>query len=214
MEPLISPTPDNWTHRRLGDLCLIHGGPSGSDLNAGDRDAEGIAVINTVDISDGRVSDTPKTRISPEALRRLSRRYGLAVGDVLLARLSGRINHVIIGEREAGMLMGGSTIRIQVTVPARGVLLPIYLHCYLMHPTVLEFLGQQVKQGVQPSLTQSSLRNLPIALPPMDIQREIAEVAQAFRNKIEAHERVAGLTRQLYKQVVPQMVANEMTFRV
>ncbi|MDG4791117.1 restriction endonuclease subunit S [Micromonospora sp. WMMD1102] len=109
--------------------------------------------------------------------------------------------------------MGGSTIRIQVTKPARGVLLPFYLHCYLMHPTVLEFLGQQVKQGVQPSLTQGSLRNLPIALPPMDIQREIAEVAQAFRNKIEAPERVAGLTRQLYQQVVPQMVANEMTFR-
>lgn len=213
MEPLISPIPDNWTHRRLDDLCLIHGGPSGSDLNAGDRDAEGIAVINTVDISDGRVSYTPKTRISPEAVRRLSR-YKLAVGDVLLARLSGRIDHVIIGQREAGMLMGGSTIRIQVTEPARGVLLPFYLHCYLMHPAVLEFLGQQVKQGVQPSLTQSSLRNLPIALPPMDIQREIAEVAQAFRNKIEAHERVAGLARQLYKQVVPQMVANEMTFRV
>lgn len=213
MEPLISPTPDSWTHHRLGDLCLIHGGPSGSDLNAGDHDAEGIAVINTVDISDGRVSHAPKTRISSEAVRRLSR-YELAVGDVLLARLSGRVNHVIIGEREAGILMGGSTIRIQVTEAARGVLLPFYLHCYLMHPTVLEFLGQQVKQGVQPSLTQSSLRNLPIALPPMDIQREIAEVAQAFRNKIEAHERVARLTRQLYKQVVPQMVANEMTFRV
>jgi hypothetical protein len=158
------------------------------------------------------VSDTPRTRISPAAVRRLSR-YELAVGDVLLARLSGRVNHVIIGEREAGMLMGGSTIRIQVAETSRTILLPYYLHCYLMHPAVLEFLGQQVKQGVQPSLTQSSLRNLPIALPPMDIQQEIAEVAQAFRNKIEAHERVAGLTRQLYNQVVPQMVGNEMTLR-
>lgn len=212
MEPLISPTPDNWTHRRLDDLCRINGGPSGSDLNAGDHDADGIAVINTVDISDGRVSDTPKTRISPAAMRRLSR-YELAVGDVLLARLSGRINHVIIGEREAGMLMGGSTIRIKLTEAARTVLLPYYLHCYLMHPVVLEFLGQQVKQGIQPSLTQSSLKNLPIALPPMDIQQEIAEVAQAFRHKIEAHERVVRLTRELYKQVVPQIVANEMTLR-
>lgn len=212
MEPLISPTPDNWTHRRLDDLCRINGGPSGSDLNAGDHDADGIAVINTVDISDGRVTDTPRTRISPAAVRRLSR-YKLAVGDVLLARLSGKINNVIIEEHEAGMLMGGSTIRIQVTETAGTVLLPYYLHCYLMHPAVLEFLGQQVKQGIQPSLTQSSLRNLPIALPPMDTQQEIVEVAQAFRNKIETHERVAGLTRQLYKQVVPQMVANEMTLR-
>jgi restriction endonuclease S subunit len=70
-----------------------------------------------------------------------------------------------------------------------------------------------VKQGIQPSLTQSSLKNLPIALPPMDIQQEIAEVAQAFRQKIEAHERVVGLTRELYKKVVPQMVTNEMTLR-
>lgn len=212
MEPLISPVPDNWTHHRLDELCLIHGGPSGSELNAGDHDADGIAVINTVDISDSRVSDTPKTRISPEAVRRLSR-YRLTVGDVLLARLSGRVNHAIIGEREAGMLMGGSTIRVQVKETARTIVLPFYLHCYLMHPAVLEFLGQQVKQGVQPSLTQSSLKNLPIALPPMDIQREIAKVAQAFRNKIEAHERVAGLTRQLHEQVVPQMVGNEMTLR-
>lgn len=212
MEPLISPTPDNWTHRRLDDLCRINGGPSGSDLNAGDHDADGIAVINTIDINDGRVTGTPRTRIKPEVARRLSR-YQLAVGDVLLARLSGRINHVIIGEREAGMLMGGSTIRIQVTEPARTVLLPYYLNCYLMHPAVLEFLGQQVKKGIQPSLTQSSLKNLPIALPPMETQQEIAEVAQALRHKIEAHERVVGLTRELYKQVVPQMVANEMTLR-
>lgn len=212
MEPLISPVPDNWTHHRLDELCLIHGGPSGSDLTAGDHDTDGIAVINTVDISDGRVSDTPKTRISPEAVRRLSR-YRLAVGDVLLARLSEKVNHAIIGEREAGMLMGGSTIRVQVKETATTIVLPFYLHCYLMHPAVLEFLGQQVKQGIQPSLTQSSLKNLPIALPPMNIQREIAKVAQAFRNKIEAHERVAGLTRQLYEQVVPQMVGNEMTLQ-
>ncbi|GIF37478.1 restriction endonuclease subunit S [Actinoplanes xinjiangensis] len=210
MERLISPTPDNWTHRRLDDLCRINGGASGSDLNAGDHDADGIAVINTIDINDGRVSDTPRTRISLEAARRLSR-YQLAVGDILLPRLSERINHVIIGEREAGMLMGGSTIRIQVTETARTVLLPYYLHCYLMHPAVLEFLGQQVKQGIQPSLTQGSLKNLPVSLPPMYIQQEIAEVARAFRNKIEAHERVVGLTRELCKQVVPQMVANEMT---
>ncbi|NYT94085.1 restriction endonuclease subunit S [Salinispora sp. H7-4] len=212
MEPLIGPTPNNWTHRRLNDLCLIRGGPSGSDLNAGDHDAAGLAVINTVDISDGRVTDTPKTRINPEAVWRL-RRYRLVVGDVLLARLSGRINHVIIGEREAGMLMGGSTIRIQVKETSRTVLLPYYLHCYLMHPAVLEFLGEQVKEGIQPSLTQSSLRSLPIALPPMDVQQEIAVMAQAFREKIEAHEKVAGLARQLYKQVVPQMVANEMMLR-
>ncbi|MFB9335187.1 restriction endonuclease subunit S [Actinoplanes octamycinicus] len=54
-----------------------------------------------------------------------------------------------------------------------------------MHPAVLEFLGQQVKQGIQPSLTQGSFRKLPIALPPVDIQQEVAEVAQAFRTKIE-----------------------------
>jgi len=213
MESLISPTPDAWTQYRLDDLCHIRGGPSGSDLKANDRVPDGIAVINTADIGDGCVPNTPKTMVSAEAAQRLSR-YRLAIGDVLLARLRGKISHVIIGEREDGMLMGGSTIRVQVTEQARRILLPSYLHCYLMHPSVLEFLGQQVKHGIQPSLTQREIRNLPIAVPPVDVQHEIADVAQAFRNKIEVHEQIVRLTRQLYKQVVPQMVANEMTLRV
>jgi restriction endonuclease S subunit len=209
MEPLISPTPATWQHRRLDEVCTVQSGPGGSVLKAADRVASGIPVINTADIGDGHTTSTPPFMVSRDKARRL-RRYELAEGDILLARLRATTSHALITPAESWWLMGSSTIRIRVTDAARSALLPRYLSCYLRHPSVHEFLTRQIKQGLVPSLTSEIVSRLPLALPPLEIQNRVVEVAQAIHDKIQAHEQVIQTTRQLRDALIPQLVSGEV----
>ncbi|MEH1128385.1 restriction endonuclease subunit S [Micromonospora sp. CPCC 206061] len=210
MEPLISPTPANWQHRRLDEVCTVQAGPGGSVLKAADRVASGIPVVNTTDISDGRITSTPAYMVSRDKARRLDR-YELAEGDILLARLRATTSHALITTAESRWLMGSSTIRIRVTDAARSALLPCYLDCYLRHPSVHDFLTGQIQQGVVPSLTSEIVSRLPLALPPLEIQNIVVKVAAAIHDKIQAHEQVIQAARQLRDALIPQLVSGEVT---
>ncbi|GAB3152809.1 hypothetical protein GCM10027290_44290 [Micromonospora sonneratiae] len=207
---MISPTPDNWQHRRLDELCTVQSGPGGSILKATDRVAFGIPVIKTVDIGDGRITAAPPFMVGEEKARRLDR-YRLAEDDILLARLRATTSHALITSVESGWLMGGSTIRVRVTEAAGSELLPRYLSCYLRHPSVHEFLTRQIKQGLVPSFTSTIVGGLPLALPPLEIQRRVVEVAQAIHDKIEAHEQIIHATRELGGALIPRLVSGEVT---
>ncbi|AXH93548.1 restriction endonuclease subunit S [Micromonospora aurantiaca] len=210
MEPLISSTPANWQHRRLDEICTVQAGPGGSLLKAADRVAFGTPVVNTTDITDGRITPTPTYMVSRDKARSLDR-YELAEGDILLARLRATTSHAVVTEAESRWLMGSSTIRICVTAAARSALLPHYLSCYLRHPSVHEFLTRQIQQGVVPSLTKEVVSRLPLALPPLEIQNSVVEVAAAVQDKIQAHEQVIHAARQLRDALIPQLVSGELT---
>lgn len=210
MEPLISPTPADWQHLRLDEVCTVQAGPGGSVLKAADRVASGIPVVRTKNISDGRIAPTPTYMVGSDTARHLDR-YALAEGDILIARLRSTISHVVITAAESQWLMGSSTIRIRVTDEARSALLPHYLGCYLRHPSVHEFLARQIQQGLVPSITSRTVNGLPLALPPLEIQKSVVEVAAAMRDKIETHERVIQATRQLRDTLIPQLVSGEVT---
>jgi len=98
-----------------------------------------------------------------------------------------------------------------VTDAALSALLPHYLDCYLRHPSVHEFLTRQIQQGLVPSHTSEIFRRLPLALPPLEIQNSVVEVAAAIHDKIQAHKQVIQAARQLRDALIPQLVSGEVT---
>jgi type I restriction enzyme S subunit len=62
--------------------------------------------------------------------------------------------------------------------------LPSYLHTYFLHsPQSQEFLGKHAKGAIMAGLNMGLIKELPVALPPLGIQKAIVDAANALQTE-------------------------------
>jgi type I restriction enzyme S subunit len=138
-------------------------------VQAGDEYPEGIPYIRTGDISNGKVDVARLRRTDPEIARRFDRSR-VETGDIVMS-IRATVGTTAMVPREIdGANLTQGTARIAPGVRTLGV----YLLHYLRSLDVQRWIQRQVKGATFQEITLSRLRELAVAIPPLDQQERFA----------------------------------------
>jgi restriction endonuclease S subunit len=188
MDTLVGMVPGDWTSCPLKDACDIQSGPSGSVTRTNQKTAAGtgVAVISAQSIGDLTIDVNRLDWVDQRTAERL-RRFRLIQGDIVITRIGLEPRHALIGNDQAGALLGGSCLRLR----ARPGLQPEYLSHYLEHPAVRDCLISQVARTVVATISGSRIGQLPLVFPPDAArQRRVVEILRLVEQDIHAHREI------------------------
>jgi len=98
--------PEGWAWVRLVSLIeAFITGPFGSALHKSDYVADGIPLINPMNITDGKVIPIDKMQVSPETAERLSS-FKVAPSDIVIARRGDMGRCAVVQPAQKGWLCG------------------------------------------------------------------------------------------------------------
>jgi type I restriction enzyme S subunit len=177
---------DGWVEKRLGDLAeSISTGPFGTMVHKADYVADGIPMINPMNIIGSRVVPSDKMRVSSKTRDRLSR-YVLKKGDIVIGRRGEMGRCALITEKEAGWLCGTGSFFIRLPQELDGKFF-VALFSSKGFKTKLE---ENSVGTTMNNLNHSILESLPILLPPRNVQEAIIERAEKIENETQRLESI------------------------
>lgn len=203
--------PQGWVEAALRDtLTRLRTGPFGTAVHKHDYVAGGTPLINPMHIVSGAICPTASMAVDEAKTIELAD-FALAIDDVVLGRRGEMGRCAVIGEREAGWLIGTGSMALTPS----GVLTARFLQKYLSSAPVVASLEGNAVGSTMVNLNQSILLSLPIALPPLAEQRRIvakldALTARLARARAEL-DRVPVLAEQLRQAAVVSACSGEMT---
>lgn len=162
-----------------GDLISVRAlslqtGPFGTVLKASAYRDSGHPVINPVDMSDGHIVTDHAQRIGDEDWRRLEK-YWMKPGDMLLGRKRHMRNLVRALPEHEGYVVGSDCIRFRVD--GERISAHYFFHFLRSEPTQRWLQAQAGGNGsVMPGMNEEIIGKLPVALPDLTAQEEIATI--------------------------------------
>jgi restriction endonuclease S subunit len=200
---LTGPVPDGWQEVSLGTVCEIVAGPSSSMIQSVDAGGVPIDVVAPKQLQDGRIVDSSTTLVRADASARLDR-YRLAPGDLVSVRTGDLGKQALADAEHEGWVVGTACFRLRAkpTVHSR------YLLHYLGHPAVRDWLARHASNSTVPTLTVSTLRTLPVLVPPPATQAAIGDIMGALDDKVAIHREIVEATEQLRDSLLPLLLTN------
>jgi type I restriction enzyme S subunit len=184
-----------WRETTIGALCdegMLHAqtGPFGSQLHSYDYVAKGIPVVPTEAIGRRQLLTQGIPEIGEETAARLSR-HRLKAGDILFARRGVQATGLsaLVTPRQEGWICGTGAILLRVTSKE---LDPEFLSFVLSADEAVTWLKQHAVGAVMPNLNEGVIRGLPLAIPPIKEQKELAAVLSALDSKIDVNRRMSA----------------------
>ena len=180
---------------RAGALRVEDGNHGESRPRPGEFTDEGVAYIRAADMSTGIVSFTGAQKVSSIALARITKGIGRP-GDSILSH-KGTVGKVALVPLDAPPFVCSPQTTLWRSLDNQ-VIHPGYLYQFLRSPgfqSQLARLKNNTDMAPYVSLTQQ--RAMTIALPPLNVQRAIAEVLGALDDKIAANTRVVSAAESL-----------------
>ena len=161
--------PDSWTWARLVSLIeAFITGPFGSALHKSDYVADGIPLINPMNITDGKVIPIDKMQVSPETAERLSS-FKVAPSDIVIARRGDMGRCAVVQPAQEGWLCGTGSFILRF--PA--VLCSEYFAVCLRSPYSVELMSGNSIGNTMLNLNQTILKSILIPVPPCTEQNRI-----------------------------------------
>lgn len=187
-----------WRTTTLGALedesnGVIQTGPFGSQLHASDYSDIGTPVVMPTNIRDLRISADGIARVSREHVERLTR-HKLQPGDIVYSRRGDVEKCALVTDIETGWLCGTGCLLVRVggpTVDARCLAYALSLS------STRNWISQHAVGATMPNLNTGVLREVPVHLPPIAVQRSIAATLGALDDKIDSNRRLIALAEEL-----------------
>jgi hypothetical protein len=177
--------------QRLGDVTQIMVGATPAAPSQPAR----ARYVRLGDISDdGKIHATTE---GPAPTRGLDSR--LRPGDVVI-RARGMPIAAVVGDGFDGAFPSNDVIVIR----SEGATDAIYLAAILNLPASRKSLQAETQGSVMPRLSVSTLSNLAVPLPPLPVQRQLAELAEGARAEREALIKMQELRWQLSQELLRQ----------
>ncbi|WP_417607087.1 restriction endonuclease subunit S [Oceanimonas baumannii] len=201
-ESLFPSTPAHWRVTTLGELAESSGGgiqtgPFGSQLHAKDYVDDGIPSIMPKNISIDSVLTDDIARVSPTDIERLAK-YKVQTGDIIYSRRGDVEKCARITPREDGWLCGTGCLRVRV-LPVD--VSPEYLHAYLCHPQVREWIVRHAVGATMPNLNTSILSALPVVVPNRPEMEAISSLWLTISEKLQLNHQI-NLTLEQMAQAI------------
>lgn len=169
----------------LGDLCDPERGITYGIVKVGEFVPNGVPVIRGGDIRDGRIVFNNAKRVTQEISNGF-RRTILRGGEILINLIS-EPGHTALVPKEfvgANVSRDVGVIALNDTVDHR------FVNYYLQSSEAVRWLDVRLQGSVTQKINLSTLRELPIPIPPCADQRAIAGVLGALDDKIQLNRRV------------------------
>lgn len=205
MDSLIGVVPDEWSEHRLGETCEIQAGPSGASLPSKEFTEQGIPLIRPGDIVDRRVSDTGLAHLTAPTAGRLHR-YRLRPGDLVGTRTGTLGRFALVSTNQQDWLYSTQLLRVR---PSDRVD-PVFLVHFLSLPGIRSWIDRHASGSTVKSITMGSLSSLPIALPPLRMQRVIGASLDALDDKARLHAEIGRTTGELRSALAPLLFSGRM----
>lgn len=177
-----------WPDSGLGDaLTFLQYGPRFYNES---YSVDGIRIVRITDLSESgdlEFSEMPRLDVTSEE----KDKFLLKPGDLIFARTGATVGKVaIIGPNDPPAIAGAYFIvmRFQPT------LLPLYVRFVLTSSSVRAAIADRSRQAAQPNFSGPGLRKLPMPRPPIELQRDFAEIFEAVADlKVRYRRSLAGL---------------------
>lgn len=204
--------PESWEVVKLRNLCandqgILQTGPFGSQLHATDYQERGIPVINPTHLGMNTIAEEHLPLISEEDAARLSR-HSLAEGDILLSRRGDFNRYAYIDRDHATWLCGTGSLLIRLRNPSIN---NYFLSVYIGSTVVQNYLADNAIGSTMPNLNTRILENLPVILPSISEQCEIAEGLRACGDKIIALEHELTLLEEFFQALLEELMTGRLS---
>lgn len=187
----------SWEQVPLGELCAVLAGPA--QLDRGGPGTPRTPLVLPRNVQDSRISHERLDTVAPEVADR-NMRFELVEGDIVFIRVGtlGRFGQV--RDTEAGWLVGPGCMRLRPTDCDSG-----YLTHYLGTSDTYQWLQEHATGTAIRNISTDTLKELPVLLPPLAVQREIANAVGAFDEQISIHEEICRTGRKMRDLILPML---------
>ncbi|MCS7206056.1 MAG: restriction endonuclease subunit S [Leptospiraceae bacterium] len=139
--------------------------------------SDGVPFVRVVDIDDYKINIDTDKKISFDLYKNLKDEYNPKKGELLYSK-DGTIGLCVVVEKEMDFIISGGILRLEVKKNINNFYLKTVLSSKILKLLAeAESIGQIIKH-----LLPEKFLNLPIPLPPLEIQNQIAE---EVKNRIE-----------------------------
>ena len=203
--------PKGWEVRRLSEMAIrqkgaIKMGPFGSQIKKSEFVPTGIKVYGQENVIKNDFSIGNRF-ITLQKFKKL-KSCEIHPGDILLTMM-GTIGHIAIFPENAQKgIMDSHLIRIKLN---KELVNPVYLRLlfktsYLRHQ--LETFGHGV---VMKGLNATLVKNLKIPLPPIELQKQFAQIVEEFEKKRKEMQNTLEILESLFKVLQKKAFTGELT---
>jgi type I restriction enzyme, S subunit len=195
----------DWQFTTLGNICKLQGGaiqtgPFGSQLHTSDYKESGIPVIMPTNIGDGGVTTDGIARISKDDVERLSQ-HKLQLNDIVFSRRGDVTKNALIRPHEVDWLCGTGCLKVRIG--NQSIANSKYISYCLRLPEIKEWLIRHAVGATMPNLNTGILSAVPISLPPIQTQIEIATTLGGLDDRIsllrETNTTLEAIAQALFK---------------
>lgn len=176
----------DWQKTTLGAICNAQGGaiqtgPFGSQLHTSDYKEVGIPVVMPTNIGDGGIVTDGIARISNEDVERLQQ-HKLQIDDIVFSRRGDVTKNALVRSHEVGWLCGTGCLKVRFG--KQSLANAKFISYCLRLPETKDWLTRHAVGATMPNLNTAILSAVPVTLPPLTAQKEIAAVLGALDDRI------------------------------
>lgn len=191
----------SWTTTKLGDIAIsIQPGPFGSQLHSSDYSSEGTPIVMPKDMVDGHINHTGLVYVSDEHVTRLNRHL-VHEGNLMVARKGDVRKCVYISSAEEGWMTGSDCLKV---VLDENKCFPRFIYYELRSQYIGKWLETISIGATMPSINTGLLSGIELFLPPLIIQRQIANALVEYDTLIDNNKKQIHLleeaAQRLYKE--------------
>ena len=182
----------------IGEILEAFGGevktgPFGTVLKASEYTNSGVPVVSVGEIGHGEFRIHGRTPYVDKTVTDRLPEFVLRENDIVFARKGSVERTALVGPTQAGWFLGSDGIRLRLpkTISAR------FVRYWISSSETRDWLVQNSTGSTMASMNQATIKRLPIVLPCLQVQTEIAAILGALDDKIELNRRMSATLEQM-----------------
>lgn len=183
----------SWPQRPLADVAEVFLGLSSARHVTGDEtSAQNLPLLNVRDLDDGRVAPLDRLEVRPVSRDLRVDRYRVRADDILVTCRGTQLKVAQVAGTSDGAIISSNLLALRAGPELLAPVLFAFLQSAQGQAAVL---GRNRSSTLTLALSPKSVGRIVVPIPPLDVQRRIADLVRAAEDNHEAAIRAAQQRR-------------------